>query len=85
MKNYDCIVCKSKTTDRCHIKSRGSGGSDDEWNIFFACRFHHVQQHGIGVVAFVELYPEVKKEFEKKGWEIVNEFGVKKLRRKTDE
>lgn len=71
-------------SDPCHLKSRGSGGDDVESNLLSLCRTHHGEQHQIGFVKFCEKYPAVERELNKKGWEIREEFGLKKLRRKYE-
>ena len=67
--------------DVAHIKSKGSGGGNEEWNLILLCRTHHRLQHSIGWARFVENHQNVMKILESKGWEIVDEFGVKKLKR----
>jgi len=47
-----------------HVKSRGSGGSDNIWNRASLCRKHHQECHGYGIKTFTEKYPEVRKVFE---------------------
>ena len=77
-----CVVCGLRPVDRCHIKTRGSGGSWDENNIFYACRTHHQEQHRIGLVAFHDKYMSVALEFDRMGWQIEDHFGVRRLRRR---
>tara|TARA_Y100000034_G_scaffold122301_1_gene167570 strand:- start:185 stop:463 length:279 start_codon:yes stop_codon:yes gene_type:complete len=67
-KENHCIICGDPQVDRCHIISRGSGGSDDEWNIFFACRFHHSEQHQIGIFSFAEKYGIFKNLLKERGF-----------------
>ena len=74
-----CLVCNKLDTDRHHFKTRGSGGTDDEWNILFVCRIHHIEIHKIGNNSFVEKYPEVKDWLLKSGWNF-NEFKKKWVR-----
>lgn len=64
-----CLIC-SKPAERCHIKSRGAGGPDDDWNILYACHDHHMIQHSVGWKKYLERYPDVKRSLESKGWEI---------------
>jgi predicted restriction endonuclease len=77
-----CLVCHRTDVDRCHIKTKGSGGSDEPFNIMSLCRLHHALQHQIGIVTFIEKYPAVLKDVQSKGWEITRLNGVKGLRRK---
>ena len=77
-----CLVCQDPQTDKCHIKSKGSGGTSDDWNIMNLCRLHHVEQHKIGIITFIKKYSEVQNDLALKGWVIVNEFNKERLRRK---
>lgn len=76
-----CAVssCGEARTDRCHIKTKGSGGSWDERNIINMCRRHHSEQHSIGWYAFCSKYPNIKRELDNRGWEFVFIFGQYKL------
>jgi hypothetical protein len=76
-----CLICNSVNVDKCHIKTKGSGGSNEEFNIIYLCRVHHQEQHKTGIVTFVEKYQQVKDEIEAKGWVIRDLFGRKKLER----
>lgn len=74
--------CKSQPTDRAHIKSKGAGGTWDEWNIIHFCRDHHQMQHAFGWFRMCDKFPEVKEQLTSRGYKFVNEFGVMRLRRK---
>jgi len=77
-----CMVCGKTNVDRCHIKTKGSGGGDDEQNIILLCREHHVEQHKIGIITFIEKHPDVKTYVEQNGWQIDNVNSFKRLVRK---
>jgi hypothetical protein len=62
------IICGSRNVDKCHIKSRGSGGSDEESNILIMCRRHHSEQHQIGWRKFCNKYEIVLLELEARGF-----------------
>lgn len=64
-----CLICNSSQVDRCHIKSRGSGGGDEEHNILYMCRMHHVTQHTYGWAKFCEEFPVVGDKLKELGWE----------------
>lgn len=64
-----CLICNSSQTDKCHIKSRGSGGKDDNWNLIYMCRFHHTAQHQYGWKKFTEEFPIVGDKLKEMGWE----------------
>lgn len=65
-----CIIC-GDPSERCHIKSRGSGGGDEEWNIMHLCREHHIEQHKRGWLGFSSVYPVAREELQRKGWEFL--------------
>lgn len=77
-----CLVCGRTNVDRCHIKTKGSGGSDQDQNIMLLCREHHVEQHKIGVITFIEKHPQVMAYIETMGWEIIGINSFKRLVRK---
>ena len=73
--------CSNRDVDSHHIKSRGSGGSDDVFNLLDLCRTHHTEIHQIGNYKFCKKYPEVYYKFKEKGYALVERFGVIKLER----
>lgn len=62
-------------SDACHIKSRGSGGDDVEWNLIPLCRYHHIEQHKRGWLNFSLSFPEIIVELAQRGWAINLETG----------
>lgn len=76
-----CLICGAKS-DACHVRSRGSGGSDEAENLLSLCRSHHVEQHRIGIATFAERHPAVEEALKEKGWTTTKVFGQKKLVRK---
>lgn len=77
-----CQACgKFGNLDMCHVKSRGSGGDNDQDNILFMDRSCHKSQHQLGWVRFSERHPLVKKALFARGWKVVVEFGLKRLRK----
>lgn len=74
-----CLICGHGETDRAHIRSKGAGGTWEPANIISLCRPHHVQQHQIGWVRFLGLYPTVKSELYSRGWGIRDVGGIEKL------
>jgi hypothetical protein len=79
-----CLICSNPQTDRCHIKSKGSGGKNEDWNLIQMCRAHHSESHTLGWYRFSNKYDIVRKELDRKGWEFVDRFGFPKLVRKPD-
>ena len=78
-----CIQCMNPS-DNCHVRSRGSGGGNEEWNLIALCRWHHIEQHKIGWVRFSNRYPAVAARLARQGWVVENRFGVLKLVRNSD-
>lgn len=50
-----CTVCR-KYSEKHHIKTRGSGGSDDPENLLDLCRNCHIEVHQIGLSTFVRRH-----------------------------
>lgn len=68
--------------DRAHIQTRGSTGADfDEKNWIPLCRLCHRIQGNENWSRFIERYPHMKDILYDKGFKIVDEFGIKKLRK----
>lgn len=72
-----CVICGDKS-DPCHIRSRGAGGDDADWNILAMCRRHHTEHGAIGWAKFCIRYPLVYDELMKKGWIFNNNKLVRK-------
>jgi hypothetical protein len=80
----ECAACKNwfEILDRCHIATRASTGNNfDEIYLVHMCRICHQAQHHIGWKRFTEKYPHVINILRAKGWELVDEFGVWKIRK----
>jgi len=45
------------------------------------CRRHHRMQHDIGIGTFAFQYIQVRNYLTAHGWSVVEEFGVKKVRK----
>lgn len=73
-----CMICGFPDPDRHHIKTRGSGGSDEDFNILNICRIHHIEIHNIGNYEFCKKHPIIMEILDEKGWKFVG----RKLRRK---
>ncbi len=81
-RNMDCcVICGRLQVDSAHIKSRGSGGSMEPNNLLPLCRLHHQRQHQLGFARMCDDYPALRSALEERGWEIREEFGIKRLRR----
>lgn len=78
VKSEPCRIC-GQPSDPAHVRSRGSGGDDVDWNLVSLCRLHH-QEHGqIGWTKFFGRYPRFEIEMMNKGWRLENVFGITKL------
>ena len=56
-----------------HVKSRGSWGHDEYWNLMPLCRKHHIQVHNIGLINLCHRYPNVKDWLISNNWELLRE------------
>ena len=83
MKDSQCMACGSYgLMDRCHIQTRGSTGNDfDEKHWIPMCRLCHRIQGNDGWNNFIERYPHLKDILLDKGFKIIEEFVIKKLRK----
>lgn len=63
-----CVICNHWGVDPCHIKSKGSGGPDADWNLLRMCRNCHTTQHKVGWFKFIEKHPILILIFMSKGW-----------------
>jgi len=59
--------------DPDHVKTKGSGGSDEAYNIMTLCRKHHVEKGNKGTSHMAETYPNYKKWLLDNGW-VFNNF-----------
>ncbi len=77
-----CDACGySGIVDRAHFRTRGSGAGWLDHEYCLLCRRCHVASGAQGWSKFIERNPSMEEVLEKKGWEITEEFGIKKLRR----
>jgi hypothetical protein len=70
IQSHLCVICKKKA-ELHHIRSRGSSGPDESWNLAPLCRREHQELHQIGQLTFIKKYPIYEKLLRIKGWEIV--------------
>lgn len=65
-----CLGCGAQPpNDAHHIKTRGSGGGDDHWNLMPLCRNCHTHVHKIGLVNFLGLHPHIEDYLTALGWQ----------------
>ena len=63
-----CVACGGPGTDLHHIKSRGSGGSDEDFNLVRLCRECHSALHHKGQVRLFKNNLRFASALEEKGW-----------------
>lgn len=71
-----CQVCNRRGVDAHHIKTKGSGGPDSEWNLLPLCRIHHSEVHQSGLDRFTQKYPQVKMMMIAMGWMFSSDEGI---------
>ena len=62
-----CIVT-GKAAELHHVKTRGSGGPDEEWNLVPVSRLIHSLWHSRGNTYMARTYPIIKKWLLEHGW-----------------
>ncbi len=62
-----CSACGSKPCDASHIKTRGSGGPDAEWNVVAHCRMCHIKW-GSSWSLFLKMFPAFALKLKLMGW-----------------
>lgn len=56
MRRYACHVCGVTPVDVHHIKTVGSGGGDELYNLISLCRVCHTKVHQMGTKTFFKKY-----------------------------
>jgi hypothetical protein len=80
--NKPCVCCGDQlTTVAHHIKSKGSGGPDEKWNLIPLCHEHHTEIHKKGTAYMIQQYLSLSGVLWKLGWEL--ELISSKLRRRN--
>lgn len=74
-----CYICRIRPVAIHHIKSRGSGGGDEWWNVAGLCYEHHSEIHMIGDIAFMDKYHDYAAILQARGWEVIQENGRRRL------
>ena len=69
IRRQPCAACKApQPSDPAHIKSRGAGGKNEDWELMPLCRPCHIMQHKVGWKKMAEMFPGVLDELDIKGW-----------------
>ena len=78
MKNFStdkpCTACGLSGENMVclhHIKTRGSGGSDQPHNLMPLCQKHHNMIHAKGLIWMSENFPRVKRFLFDRGWRVL--------------
>ena len=69
----NCLACGStQQIEIHHVKTRGSGGTDDSFNLINLCilchRLSNKSWHVLGPKRFLEIYPHVWEHLKNQGW-----------------
>lgn len=83
-KTMTCLACGKSPVDVAHIKTVGSGGPMELWNLLPLCRQHHALSHQIGWIRFGIIYPTVRRALEMRGWKIEKIGNIHKYRRSDE-
>ncbi len=73
IRKLPCVICGNSPSQVCHIRSKGSGGPDELWNLLPMCFEHHRKQHDIGIRQFIKKYPVYLIALKNRGWTIEND------------
>ena len=79
IRNSKCLACGIGVSDVAHVRSRGAGGGDQDWNVIPLCRFHHRLQHTSSWNVFCERHPRVFEHLKSLGWDWLECNGIKRL------
>lgn len=62
-----CLICRQPSV-ACHVKTRGAGGPDADWNLMPLCVLHHTIQGTMPILDFAEKFPMVAAYLNTFGW-----------------
>lgn len=75
MKTGRCLACGIEgDIDIHHVKTRGSGGTDDHWNLMPLDRKCHQRVHQLGLDRFAKEFKTVRCWLLAKGWTYEGNF-----------
>lgn len=84
VKKLPCLICRRPSeSDPCHVKSVGSGGSDEIQNCISLCRPHHTEQHKHGWKFMTDQYEVLKQALILRGWRF-DDYRGKWIRNRSD-
>ncbi len=67
VRGQGCCICGKHPVDASHIKTKGSGGPDTEWNVVAHCRSHHIEW-GTSWSRFIRRNPQMAVVLKRLGW-----------------
>lgn len=74
--DLNCDACGARgPNDLDHIKTRGSGGTDEQFNLLVLCRSCHQKRHQYGLNALTQIYTRLSDVLLSKGWSYDNYKG----------
>lgn len=69
IRKLPCLACdRSGPCDASHIRSKGSGGPDEDFNVVPHCRDCHIVWHRVGWKRFLERNPIFALRLFNRGW-----------------
>jgi hypothetical protein len=71
LQTLSCLICNQRPACGHHIKTKGSGGPDEPWNLVPLCNEHHQEVHRLGAYRFANKYIKFKKYLEIFEWELI--------------
>lgn len=75
-----CVICGKTPCDPDHIVTKGSGGPDEDFNIWPLCRQHHTERHELGIHRFVRKYSaKTIPELLRRNWEFEEETMIRAI------
>lgn len=73
VRKLPCIVCGvEKDVQPCHVRTRGRGGPDAEFNVIPQCARCHQEQGTMPWREWAEMHPRVGKLLMELGWYFEN-------------
>lgn len=73
-----CVVCGDLNIELHHVRSKGSGGPDESWNLMPLCRTHHREIHDRTLKQMTDKSQRMRKWLYDNGWYIEHFINKKK-------
>lgn len=75
-KSLNCVACGARGSEGHHVKTRGSGSTDDHWNLMPLDRKCHTEVHQVGLNKFSAKYRGAQN------WLLSNDWSFCEIRNK---